>query len=396
MLKIGTAKVEITPAAGSLMACFPVGPKRIPRRAEGAHDPILVRVLMLSDGVEKVAICSCDLCGIREQDVQAIRRLVGREIPELNGPRLCLAASHSHSAPETLYLFGNTPADPWIKNLHQSIADAVVSAQANQEPCPPAFSCIPLPANHNRRVIHNGKASMAMTFIANETNGPCDEDVSVLFFSAGQTVKSLLYNYTAHALTMGPHTRTYTADYPGAANRFLEQSLPGATALFTNGAAGNIHPRNCMQDNWEVMEATGRQLGQTILTSLKASEPLAVDRLLFRSETLMFSNRADPSLKVPVELSILGLGPLKLAFVPGEYFNEFQLMFKARTQPYPGILIGYANGWPGYIPTRDAYAAGGYGVDLCTSDPAELSRTSLPPGSGEAILETLLNLAKQS
>jgi hypothetical protein len=72
---------------------------------------------------------------------------------------------------------------------------------------------------------------------------------------------------------------------------------------------------------------------------------------------------------------------------------EFQLAFKQQVDAEYATLIGYANGWPGYIPTRESYAEGGYGVDAYPGDPAELSRTCLPEGAGEAMLEALLDLA---
>ena len=63
--------------------------------------------------------------------------------------------------------------------------------------------------------------------------------------------------------------------------------------------------------------------------------------------------------------------------------------------PRPAFLIGYANGWPGYIPTEATYEEGGYSVDVFGSDPPALSRTALPRGAGEHILENLIDMANR-
>ncbi|RKY60905.1 MAG: hypothetical protein DRP99_07025, partial [Candidatus Latescibacterota bacterium] len=109
---------------------------------------------------------------------------------------------------------------------------------------------------------------------------------------------------------------------------------------------------------------------------------------------LSFPNRADANLTVKVEVACLQLGALTVGFLPGEPFVEFQLRFREVLKPYPTLLVGYANGWTGYIPTQDAFASGGYGVDLYPHDPPQYSRTMLPEGTGEGLLETLIAVAR--
>ena len=187
----------------------------------------------------------------------------------------------------------------------------------------------------------------------------------------------------------------YTADYPGRAGAEIEAAFPGCAALFLNGAAGNIHPRKCMRADFTAMEMIGQALGRAVVDLADAAVELADPRLRWCSDVLTFENRVDPALQVDVELSCLALGPVVLGFVPGEVFVEFQLEFRRNAAPAHGIFVGYANGWPGYIPTLAAYPEGGYGVDLCTTDPPEYSRTSLPPGAGETILERLVEMAQR-
>jgi hypothetical protein len=99
---------------------------------------------------------------------------------------------------------------------------------------------------------------------------------------------------------------------------------------------------------------------------------------------------------VAVELSCFALGDLVGLTVPGELFVEYQLELRRRLAPRKVLLIGYANGWPGYIPTREAFAEGGYGVDPFPGDPPALSRTALPEEAGERILEELAEMAAKT
>src|SRR5262245_11277136 len=97
----GAASRDITPRPGSLMAAFPTLPGRIPRRATGAHDPCLATALVLGDGQRTVAVCSIDVALINACDVAFIRQLVAARVPRLAADQVVIAATHTHSSPET-------------------------------------------------------------------------------------------------------------------------------------------------------------------------------------------------------------------------------------------------------------------------------------------------------
>jgi hypothetical protein len=175
--------------------------------------------------------------------------------------------------------------------------------------------------------------------------------------------------------------------------RTLEARLPGAAAVFLNGAAGNLHPRESMRDDAAAAERIGRGVAEAALALAQRAAPLTVRRLGHRTETLRFANRLDASLSVELEASCLALGELRLALAPGEIFCEYALQLRQALAPRPSVLVGYADGWPGYIPTPAAYEEGGYGVEAAAEDPAPLSRTALPPGAGERLLAALVRLA---
>ena len=374
-----------------MMAAFPKGGAA--RRAQGAHDPLMAKVLVLADEQTSVALCCCDVAALRSVDVARIRRSVAERVPDLTGARCTIAASHTHSGPETMYLFGNTPDDPWIIDMDRRIGDAVVRAHESLAPCTARLARGEAPLNFNRRAIgEDGRARMVLEHREGVTGGVSDSELIVLRFDAADgSPLAVVHNYAAHALAAGPENMLFTADFPGVAGAVIERNLAGASALFLNGGAGNVHPRECMRADFAAAEKIGSALGEAVLKlAASPTKELVPPMLQFASTALRFANRVDPALQVEAEVSCLCLGPLAIGCMPGEPFVEFQLRFKRALFPRPGVLVGYANGWQGYIPTREAYEFGGYGVDLCTTDPAHYSRTALPPGAGEAMLDWLI------
>ena len=77
---------------------------------------------------------------------------------------------------------------------------------------------------------------------------------------------------------------------------------------------------------------------------------------------------------VPVALHLLQIGPALLAGTEGEPFVEIGLAIKAAS-PLPATWFGgYTGGWAGYIPTADAYPAGGYEVETSPFAPEAAAR----------------------
>jgi hypothetical protein len=396
-LTAGTASADITPPEGAIIACFPdrSGDQPVPRRAEGAHDRLEARVLALSDGDQCITLCALDLSGIRRSEVLRIRERAGRIAPELAGPGLVLACSHTHSGPDSLYLFGGSPEDPWVDEMVEAVSDAIARAHSERRPARLSIGRAPLALSHNRRCVGpEGAARMVSEHEPGLTEGPVDPDLTVLRVDGTDDAPlALAFHFTAHSLTLGPGNMRFSADYPGVARAIIDEALSGATSLFLNGAAGNIHPRQCLRSDREATEAIGGELGRAVVRLVRELSEIEAPTVSTASHTLTFPNRMDPSLEVPVEVACVRVGPLVMGVAPGEYFVEFQLRFRERVTADYATLIGYANGWPGYIPTRKSYAEGGYGVDEYAGDPAELSRTCLPPGAGESILDALVALA---
>jgi hypothetical protein len=79
-----------------------------------------------------------------------------------------------------------------------------------------------------------------------------------------------------------------------------------------------------------------------------------------------------------LEIQALRLGPAALLGIPAEVFAQIGLDVEGGS-PFPlTAVVELANGWEGYLPTREAFAEGGYETLLARS------RRSRPPGQGVA------------
>ena len=64
----------------------------------------------------------------------------------------------------------------------------------------------------------------------------------------------------------------------------------------------------------------------------------------------------------PIDLLAVGIGSIKMLAVNGEMFSRFTDLLRQKTAERL-FVVAYANAAFGYIPTREAYAEGGYEVD---------------------------------
>jgi neutral ceramidase len=65
-----------------------------------------------------------------------------------------------------------------------------------------------------------------------------------------------------------------------------------------------------------------------------------------------------------IMVSVALMGKLALAAVPGELYNRLGAAIKQTTEHFV-LLLGYTNGYAGYIPSREAYTELDYEVLMC-------------------------------
>jgi len=428
LLRVGAAKREVTPpvwvpylTSSGAGTCAPFS---------DVHDPLFAHALVLDDGRQSLALLAVDAIGYdnfvlgpgRDFTAEVRRRVAAGT--GLRPEAVMLASTHAHSTPETIGLTNFRDVAgvrDWLERHVEDLTAVAVEAWRRRVPARARFgkTTVTGVARNRRILLKSGKLSPrreqqpAVQDIA--APAPVDEELSVLWFERDTGAPhAVVLNFTAHpvvTMLLPP----VSADYPGAACRLVEERLTGATCLFTQGAAGNINSVKVTTTHADA-EAIGRKLGDAALAeikSLSAQPPLTVPRLRLASEKITLSPRDCPPLAevesqarsnptpqnlrtlrlarklaegpIEAEVQAMALGPVKWISLPGEPFVETGLALK---QSGASFVLGYTNGWIGYLPVQRAYQEGGYEVGL-----GAWSRVA--PGSAEELEAAAKKILRQ-
>jgi hypothetical protein len=420
-MKVGAAKVDITPPLGLLLDGF--GSRT--NGATGVHDPLYAHAIVAegSDGTT-VALVATDLIGI---DVR-LQNLIAADVMRTTGiprDRLQLAGTHTHSGPA----FPEPAPTDAEQEVGRGIARAIEKAWAARREAVGAVGVGTVTGiGANRRP--NG--------------GPVDDRVTVARFDAADgTPIATLMNYGCHATTLGPNNLLYTADYPGVACAEVER-IVGGVALFTTGPQGDVNPGGYSPEGsmvgvvvpWRTYESAdryGRAIGEVAVGVRGKLTPIVSDRVFATSRVAEFRRKAlpdaataraaadetiataraleagnltwdatyhalvaaayadmiavqaaDPGRDGPVQvrISALAVGPLLHMGVGGELFVSLGQRIRAALGEDTTCVAALCDGSLGYLPPADAFEVGGY----------EPNASFLAAGEGERLADAMIEL----
>ncbi len=418
--QVGTARARITPSVG--MPYLGYGWDRQDFFL-GVHDDLWAKALVIDDGERTAALIACDMIGFPPAPFAAgVRELVAAHT-SIPGECVMLSASHTHSSHASIDLSTLDLEWPWVKDLAKSLAGTAIAAWQQREPASIKVSSGEIHGiSENRRVVRtDGKVYRNWDTKApgaEVRRGPIDPEVGVLLAQRPDGAPlAALCNFTAHPICAMSQPLV-SADYPGYAMAAVEAALgPGVTALFSQGACGDVNPpvvRRNVRDAREV----GLQLGGEVLrtaASLLPDEIPAVDcrvRVASRRVTWDYrpdlpsredADRANEAARAAVErlerggasaaevrkeinrhrltleqyeltrndarqeegeIQVMAIGESAWVGVPGELFCQVGLDIKEQSPFTRTYIVGYANCYQGYFPTPQAYAEGGYEVNV--------------------------------
>ncbi len=369
--RAGVARIDITPPVGHEMG----GYSARKHGSTGLHDALFATVLVIESGDNSIALVTCDL-----------RSFVSTRVGELARQKFgirntLIDVSHTHSGPLTWEL-----RSAWYAQAEDKMVEAIGKAKAAEFPAALETSTGHIYLGHNRRKVIGGRGYMWWRNADKLPSHPLDPAVSVLQVKdTDGKPRAVLVNYACHPSVLGPDNYDYSADYPGAMKRYIEAQIPGATALFIQGGAGDINPyrdKEPVPGGFQVMEEMGRSLGDYVVSILKTSKPVT-GLLRTYTEVLDVKNRWNPSEKIAIGWTAGAFGnSLCFAAFPGEPFIELQVTFREKAECQSAMLFGYSYSgggvWAGYIPTIAASVEGGYGADY---------NTTVAVGTGERLID---------
>jgi hypothetical protein len=225
MLQAGITRLNLTPFWGVELTGWGY---YIERRWQQIHDPLYVTALVVDDGHQQAAIVALDLMLIDEHFTQLTRKRISTEtgIPV---EAILLTCSHSHNAPAAGGLLGVGACDPAYEDwASRQAATAAILAWRQREQVTLACGRVDVPD---------------LTFNRTRPNGVIDPTLTVAHLNRSDASPlAVLVNFGAHPTVwteLMPHA--VTRDIPGLVCDGLEASLPGVTAMYLQGACGDVN-----------------------------------------------------------------------------------------------------------------------------------------------------------
>lgn len=393
--------------------------------ANSLHDPLYACALALGSREQPLVLVVCDLVGVDEALADEVRAQVVTQYP---GVGVWLGATHTHSGPDVARSLSLTrePPDPALRQrIIAGASSTAGDALANLHP------------------VWVKWASGRVDDIAGNRDHPetaVDLMLDMLCFyetDEPQARPSALFaSFPCHPTILGAENLALSADLPGAFRRQVRTRLGDEiwVALAT-GAAGDMSTRHTRQgQGFAELERLGALLAQQAHALLTDARPLTLAQPRLRAIHVEF-DRQEPLASDVLAASILSvqtrmnaerqagnlaqartletvlqgleaaqrgtalasgeqlstltvlvsfLGELALIAVPAELYHQSGLQIK-RAGKHTVLLLGYTNGYAGYLPARAAYAAMDY----------EALVSPFAPGSAERLENMLGQLLKQ-
>jgi len=358
---------DISPNDAELMLGVYMGAYGAPEArgvATGVHDPVYARAVALRAGDEEVVMAILDLPGLGNRYTRRIREDVAA-LTGLDPLRILVGATHSHSSPDFMGLWGGVP-DAYADRVVSLVVGGMVDALDNADPVD----------------LHVGTGAAENR---NRRGWPVtDQAVTVLDARDPQGARvGTVAVFAAHPVVLGESNKEISRDWPGWAVDAAEAEL-GAPVLLFSGIIGDVSPSvpdGTYADDFERCDAYGGAVGGEVAAvaqaaGLIADETLAwdstvwtlpVDNFLFElAATLGLLeydfDEVDGQKTVETQSSYLRVGSLagglQLAAFPGESLTRNGLEVKQTMTAPHRMVLGLTGDALGYFIPSDEWMTG--------------------------------------
>jgi len=404
-LRAGAARVDITP---------PVNPE-YPPSGKYAHEHLYIRAIVLDNGATRAALIGADQGGLSEDVWAAASKQIAEELgcPVEN---IIMSATHSHSAiPAGPPARGEMrPPQTPTATVVAALMNGVRQAKAKLQPAQVGFGTGFSYLNVARDSISEDTRLWTQ---APNLDAPSDKTVAVVKFTtpAGEPIAAYV-NYAMHPVN-GYLVGITSADFPGAACRYVEQAFDDKMVMvFSQGASGDQNPllmrpstnalasksgvnvtgyelvRESVEgplregkvphgkldpkvadsfEHW--IDAEGTLLGEEVIRVMTNTRRMSRDVAIWGAEKpLTCPGRqrtntgregapgtyqdSDP---VVFRLGVLGIGDIALTSVNAEIYTLISQRMKKQSPMANTVMVTLANGRAnsGYVPNDAAFGA---------------------------------------
>ena len=431
-LRAGAARVDITP---------PVNPQ-YPPSGKYEHERLYVRAIVLDNGLTRAALLNADLGNMPEDVWTGASRQIAEEL-KCPVENIIISATHTHSGVPAGPPPTGAPPQQAAAPIVAAMTDAVRQAKAKLQPAFVGFGTGASYLNVNRDAVSDRTHLWTQ---APNLNAVSDKTVAVVTFASptGDPIAAYV-NYAMHPIN-GYLVGITSADYPGAASRYVEQSFDEKMVMvFTQGASGDQNPllmrpaTNALASKSGVkisgyelvredveaplregqvphgtldskvgdrlerwIESEGQLLGEEIIRVMSSTRNLSGDVALGGAQKVIScpgrqrvnagregeSGTYKDSDPVTVRLGMVGIGDIALTAVNAEIYTMISQRTKKLSPMANTVVVTLANGRAssGYIPDDASYGHNTF----------QVLGTRLKPGCAEqGIANGLVELVSQ-
>jgi len=322
------------------------------RAANGIHDDLWARAMVIDDGKTRVALVILDAIGFMSNHIIDVR---GRIPAEVGITYAIVASTHTHEGPDLLGLWGKNPVqcginEQYLEFVKNQVVRSVTEAVRNMRPA--------------RIEISEDLSGAA--HLVKDTREPqvFDSGMRILKAIDKETGNPLgcMVAWADHPETLWSKNLLVTSDFPHYVRLGVEKGVfngdslmkagIGVTCVYSNGAVGGLmttHPSLVVTDpftgqefkepTFEKAEAQGKHLSLIALNAMDhpvekldsagislivRTITLPIQNKMFRLGTMLGVLKRGTSgwLKMRSELAVMAIGPLSFSTFPGEVYPE--------------------------------------------------------------------------
>ena len=321
--------------------------------AQGVHDDVWSRVMVLDDGNSRIAMISLDAIGFLHGDVIDIRK----RIPEnLNIDYTLISSTHTHESNDLVGIWGenmfNSGVNPaMLEYVKEQTVAAIIEATKNLRPAKLVFA-EDLSGNDSVLIKDTRKPIVKATGI---------HLMQVLDAEKNHTLGTFI-NWSNHPETLWSQNLLISSDFPHYVreaiengvydgNQRMEEGLGGVAVYFTGVIGGLMapHPSISIEDpftgtaysepSFEKTKALGDQIALMSLEALRKNGDTVINSNISLRAKTIFAPLDNNTFKIAsgiglikmgmpnyfntrTEVGAIRIGPAMFLSIPGEIYPE--------------------------------------------------------------------------
>ena len=322
------------------------------RPAQGVHDDLWARTMIIDDGKTRIALVAIDAIGFMADDIIDVRKSIPAE---WGITYTIITSTHTHEGPDLIGLWGESDYTSGVNSgylqfVKEKIRESIEKAVKNVRPAKVSFA---QDMEGPKNLVADFRDPQAF-----------DYGLRIMHVTDAKTGSTLgtLVAWASHPETLEDKNLLISSDFPNYVREAVEKGVyrgdsiiykgKGGVCIYVNGAIGGMmstpseiviadlfNQKKYVQPSFEKAAAQGQHLALLALKAIDSNATqldqssiqlraktfnLPMDNKLYRLGAAMgvFSRGLSGWWKIRTEISVWQLGPATFLHEPGELYPE--------------------------------------------------------------------------